>query len=297
MKKPLVSICCTTYNHASYIKDCLEGFLMQETSFTYEILIYDDASTDGTSAIIEDYRKRFPDLIFPVRPDENQYSKGVRGMNFNFNIPRAKGKYIALCEGDDYWTAADKLARQVQFMEENPNVIFTFHNFKKKYGEELASPFFYPSRFLEDSYILNFKESFSTQVQPLTMLFRNVVKNPEGIKVLNGDALLIALLLEKGKAAYLNFVGAHYRIHEGGIHGGQPKYNRVLNSVASRKKMIKYFDQPVKGMLYHRLALFYKQLAKLDYKDKKIIKCVFNLGRMYKYSIFYFFSSGPKLSY
>jgi len=103
---PLVSICCLTYNHAPYIRDAIEGFLMQKTNFPVEILIHDDASTDGTADIIREYETRYPDIIKPIYQTENQYSKGVK-ISWEYQFSRARGKYIALCEGDDYWT--DKL--------------------------------------------------------------------------------------------------------------------------------------------------------------------------------------------
>lgn len=118
MSDPLVSISCITYNHAPFIRECLDGFLMQQTNFPFEILIHDDASTDGTKEIIEEYVDKYSDLIFPIYQTENQYTQGVRGMMARFNFPRAKGKYIALCEGDDYWTDPLKLQKQVNLMEE-----------------------------------------------------------------------------------------------------------------------------------------------------------------------------------
>ena len=119
--RPLVSICSITYNHAPYIRQCLDGFLMQKTNFAYEILINDDCSTDGTTEIIQQYATKYPNVIFPVYHDENQYSKGLRGFYRRFLFPKARGKYIALCEGDDYWTDPLKLQKQVDFLEANPN--------------------------------------------------------------------------------------------------------------------------------------------------------------------------------
>ncbi|HJF69447.1 MAG TPA: glycosyltransferase [Butyricimonas virosa] len=115
---PLVSIDCITYNQAPYIRQCLEGFLMQKTTFLFEILIHDDASTDGTSDIIREYETKYPDLIKPIYQKENQYSKGI-GISATFQFPRAKGKYIAICEGDDYWIDPLKLQKQVDFLEKN----------------------------------------------------------------------------------------------------------------------------------------------------------------------------------
>lgn len=118
MSKLLVSICCLAYNHENFIRDCLDGFIIQKTDFDFEILIHDDASTDKTADIIKEYEALFPKIIKPIYQSENQYSKGI-GVSANFNFPRAKGKYIALCEGDDYWIDPYKLQKQVDFLEVN----------------------------------------------------------------------------------------------------------------------------------------------------------------------------------
>ena len=97
-----VSICCITYNHEDYIADAIESFLMQETDFKYEILIHDDASTDKTADIIRSYELKYPEIIKPIYQTVNQYSKNTKILP-TFLYPKAKGKYIALCEGDDYW--------------------------------------------------------------------------------------------------------------------------------------------------------------------------------------------------
>lgn len=116
----IVSVSCITYNHAKYIRQCLDGILMQKADFQYEILIHDDASTDGTDDIIREYAQKYPTIIKPIFEKENQYSKGVP-ISATFNYPRAEGKYIALCEGDDYWTDPYKLQKQVDFMESHPD--------------------------------------------------------------------------------------------------------------------------------------------------------------------------------
>ncbi len=116
---PLVSICCLTYNHSKYVRQCLDGFLRQETNFKYEIIIHDDCSTDGTIDIIKEYEQKYPSIIKPIIQNENQYSQGVRTILASFVWPKCEGKYIALCEGDDFWIAADKLQRQVDFLENN----------------------------------------------------------------------------------------------------------------------------------------------------------------------------------
>lgn len=118
---PLVSISCITYNHASYIKECIDGFLMQKTNFNFEVLIHDDHSTDGTEEIIKEYAKQYPDIIKPLFEKENQYSLGKPIGSAVWNLPRARGKYVAMCEGDDYWIDPYKLQKQVDFLESHPD--------------------------------------------------------------------------------------------------------------------------------------------------------------------------------
>ncbi len=121
-----VSIVCNTYNHENYIRDALEGFIMQKTDFAYEVLIHDDASTDKTADIIREYEAKYPDIIKPIYQTENQYSKKI-SVSVNFQYPRVKGKYIALCEGDDYWTDSHKLQKQYDVMEAHPELDMCAH--------------------------------------------------------------------------------------------------------------------------------------------------------------------------
>lgn len=123
----MVSVLCNTYNHERYIKDALNGFIMQKTNFKFEVLIHDDASTDKTADIIREYEAKYPDIIKPIYQTENQFSKKVKILR-TYQYPRAKGKYIAMCEGDDCWIDENKLQKQVDFLEANPNCVMTCHN-------------------------------------------------------------------------------------------------------------------------------------------------------------------------
>ena len=114
-----VSIICNVYNQENYVRDALEGFVMQQTNFTFEVLVHDDASTDHTADIVREYEQKYPELIKPIYQTENQYSKFDRTIR-RLQAARAKGKYIAICEGDDYWTDPLKLQKQYDFMEKNP---------------------------------------------------------------------------------------------------------------------------------------------------------------------------------
>ncbi len=126
MNDVLVSICCITYNHEKYLRDALESFLMQKTDFVYEIIIRDDASTDNTANIIREYEQKYPNIVKPIYEKENGYKKGIEPISVT--LKKAKGKYIALCEGDDYWIDEQKLQKQVEYMEGHNNCTLCFHN-------------------------------------------------------------------------------------------------------------------------------------------------------------------------
>jgi glycosyltransferase involved in cell wall biosynthesis len=126
MEEIKVSIICNTYNQEDYIRDAIESFLEQETDFSYEILIHDDASNDGTKKIIEEYATCYPEIIRPFYQEENQYSKGAF-ITRQYQYPRVKGKYTTICEGDDYWIDTHKLQKQVDVLEKNPGCDICVH--------------------------------------------------------------------------------------------------------------------------------------------------------------------------
>ncbi|RXA21933.1 glycosyltransferase [Methanosarcina sp. MSH10X1] len=125
VQEPLVSVCCFTYNHEKYIRDAIEGFLMQKAEFPFEIIVHDDASTDMTVNIIREYEEKYPEIIKPIYQAENQYSKGIQVTISAYK--KSKGKYIAVCEGDDYWTDPLKLQKQILEMEKHPGCHISFH--------------------------------------------------------------------------------------------------------------------------------------------------------------------------
>lgn len=110
-----VSVICNVFNHERYLRDALDGFVKQKTDFPFEVLVHDDASTDGSAEIIREYEEKYPDIIKPIYQQENQFSKGVK-ISQTFNLPRAKGRFLAFCEGDDYWTDTLKLQKQYDFL-------------------------------------------------------------------------------------------------------------------------------------------------------------------------------------
>lgn len=121
----LISICCITYNHERYIEDCLKGFVSQVTNFRFEIVISNDCSTDNTQRIIDIYKEKYPALFRDISPNKNLGAN----QNFYYTFSNAKGKYIAYCEGDDYWIDENKLQMQVDFLENNPEYGMCYTNF------------------------------------------------------------------------------------------------------------------------------------------------------------------------
>ena len=123
----LVSVVCCVFNHEKFLREALDGFINQKTEFSFEIIVHDDASTDGSASIIREYEEKYPNLIKAIYQNENQFSKGVEIYD-EFIIPKVKGKYIATCEGDDFWIDDHKLEKQVLYMENHPDCSFCFTN-------------------------------------------------------------------------------------------------------------------------------------------------------------------------
>lgn len=115
-----VSVICNVFNHGAYVRDALEGFVSQKTDFPFEVLVHDDASTDNSQEIIREYEQKYPHIIKPIYQTQNQYSQRI-SVTRTFQVPRIRGKYVALCEGDDYWTDPLKLQKQYDFMESHPD--------------------------------------------------------------------------------------------------------------------------------------------------------------------------------
>jgi pyruvyltransferase len=172
--KPVVSISCNTYNHEFYIEDALQGFLIQETNFPFEILIHDDASTDRTPEIIRKYEAKYPRLIKPIYQTENQFSKGEVLNRFNFK--KAKGEYIALCHGDDYWINKLKLEKQVSVMN-NMEVGICGHPAKEVdvEGKDLKK-------------LTGYQVSTTTKIDPKELIRKNGNMLPFGSIMITRDA-------------------------------------------------------------------------------------------------------------
>lgn len=222
---PLVSVSTITYNHKDFIGRCIEGVLSQKTNFKIEYLIHDDCSTDGTTEIVKRYAEKYPDVIKPMYETENQYCKGGPWGSIVYNYPRAKGKYIALCEGDDFWTDPYKLQKQVDFMESHPEYSVCFHRFwnVNVYTRERQSDGndeLFRSQLNNDFAEISMNQNFNdVLLLPLTQMFRvgcldySLVHKYKYYR----DTHENYHLLKNGKCALLSFYGAERNMHNGGV--------------------------------------------------------------------------------
>jgi glycosyltransferase involved in cell wall biosynthesis len=238
MKIPLVSVCCAAYNHEQFIKECLDGFLMQKTNFVFEILINDDASTDNTASIIKEYEKKYPDIIKPIYQKENQYSK-EGNVYPRFNFPRAKGKYIAICDGDDYWTDPLKLQQQVDFLEVNSQYALTCGGYISKNlltGENKTILQNKSNLKISEGYTFTLDDMITQWItKSLTVVFRKSVLNLSILQQYKRDRdihLFYHIMVAK-KGYYFNNIFGVYNMHSGGVHSnhhGKINTNAAYNA-------------------------------------------------------------------
>lgn len=284
---PLVSISVVTYQHKNYIRDCLDGILMQKTDFPFEILLGEDASTDGTREICIKYAEQHPDIIRLFLHDRvnNIIINGSPTGRFNFlyNLYSLRGKYIALCEGDDYWTDPLKLQKQIDFLERNKKFSLCSHPY------------------------INFnyqaKESSSVKINrymTLTMVFINnlPLNNMEFIRLLmkvpHCDSVIREIMKRQGLIKFIPDIKPAIRtVHEGGIATSVPRVKSLENSIKTHKAIMEFFADR-KAVEYHQGKITLFKLKKLRLEKSiftfvtKGICLVYNMKTLrYYLSIFY----------
>ncbi len=270
----MVSICCLAYNHEKYIRDALESFLNQKTDFKYEILIHDDASTDNTVKIIKEYEKKYPDIIKPIYQKENQHSKGIK-ISATIQYPRAKGKYIAMCEGDDFWIDSSKLQKQINYLEEHPECSLMVHASKNvtvnKEDIRINKAFEQECDVSTEEIINGGGGFFATN----SMIFRTELTKNFPAFYLNahiGDYPLTIYLSLCGTVHYIPDVMSAYRQ---GVPGSWSENERksMLQSLKNTEKMIELYenlDEDTNGK-YHLIIEENKKQFQTLLKKKRII--------------------------
>lgn len=212
----MVTIRCLAYNHEPYIRQCLEGFVMQKTNFRFEAIVHDDASTDGTADIIKEYAEKYPDIIKPIFETENQYSKRDGSIR-RIMDEHTHGKYVALCEGDDYWIDPLKLQKQVDFLEQNLDYSMCFHNAiifncVVNLRERIKSfNSFSNDKDLQIEDVIN-----QWNIPTASILYRRVARKETPV-FFSGDYVLSLSLASSGKVHYIDQYMSVYRLNEGGV--------------------------------------------------------------------------------
>ena len=263
---PKVSVICLTYNHRAYIEQCLQGFVMQKTDFPFEVIVHDDASTDGTADIVRKYTEAYPHIIKLIQQQENQWRKGKTLKTFIYPILR--GKYVAFCEGDDYWTDENKLQKQVDFLDNHPDYSICFHPVQIYWQDSGIYDKIFPAEsyhFNKD--ILNLddllKHNF-IQTNSVLMRWRFYTDSWDLIpdQILPGDWFLFLLHAEKGRIKLLPDIMGIYRKHRQGIWYGARRSQKWFEYTAPFS--LRFFEAVKKYFGYEHTA----ELVLLKYGHK-----------------------------
>ena len=206
-----VSILTTAYNHAPYIAQALDSFLMQKTNFPFEIIVHDDASTDGTADIIQTYASKYPDKIRAIFQKENQYSKGINV--YQFMIPCVHGTYLAICEGDDFWCDENKLQLQADWLDQHPQYSACVHNTKRIDLKNQTERIWFPCDGDNDLSIEQVLAGGSACFHNSSLMWRKSIQIPEVFSEVKnfGDYVLAICLAMQGKIRYFSRVMSVYR--------------------------------------------------------------------------------------
>lgn len=240
----MVTIHCITYNQELYLRDCLEGFVMQKTNFRFEAIVHDDASTDSTATIIREYEEKYPDIIKPIYETENQYSKHDGSLD-KIMAEHTHGKYVAICEGDDYWTDPLKLQKQFELMEAHPECSLCFHaNYKLMPSGDIIShhPFPIKQFYTVEDAILGGGGFMATN----SMFFpwhyiENEVRPDFWKNCPIGDLPAMLFLASKGVFGYIDETMSVYRVSSVGSWTSNQK--TVKKRRIHYKKILKMFDE------------------------------------------------------
>ncbi|MEB2784123.1 glycosyltransferase family 2 protein [Algoriphagus persicinus] len=260
---PLVSICVQTYQHEKFIAQCLDSLLIQKTDFDFEIIVGEDGSSDRTGEICDLYAKNHPDKIRLFKRDpKNKISiRGKKTGRFNFleNLKAARGKYICLCDGDDYWTNDRKLQKQFQFLNENPEVSLVYSSYihqkidLSSVVEPVKDKIFEPEEVKTIHYLGHVS----------TWMFRNdlqsLLSNPIIYKAFAMDMVLFAYFKIKGKIAGQSFTSSFYRYNISGMFRSKKKAESARDFAILHYYFFRYIHYSVHTFLTSGSGYFIKK--------------------------------------
>lgn len=215
-----VTIRCITYNQKDYIRQCLDGFVIQRTNFRFEAIVHDDASTDGTDEIVREYAEKYPDIIKPIFETENQYSKHDGSLGRIMNA-HTRGQYVAFCEGDDYWTDPLKLQKQADFLDANPQCSLTYHACKNVFSTPCKDNILFGESVKESYSEVDFVALYPFQTATVMcrkeILDSDLYKKAQAIGCVFGDVLMYFTASRFGTIEGVNEQMSVYRRHKNGI--------------------------------------------------------------------------------
>lgn len=288
---PLVTICCITYNHAAYIRECLNGFLMQETNFKFEVVIHDDASTDETQSIIKEYCEKYPNVFSPIFQHVNQYSKGIKSIIQTFCVPQFRGKYIAMCEGDDYWIDPYKLQKQVDFLESHPDYGMCYTKVKRfvqknnKFIDEWGGP----NEKLEDLLERNTVPTLTAVIRSEIYSSYSKELKKENKNWLMGDYPIWLYSSIKSRIHYLDEITGVYRIcNESASHS-----KSLIKTYTFRCNFFQIKDQIMKKLKVTLNEPEYNRIMKAKYFELLPLALILNDTKCID-SAKKFYSKNPK---
>jgi glycosyltransferase involved in cell wall biosynthesis len=281
--KPLVSIFCLAYNHEAFIEKAIESWLMQKTDFMFEAVIGEDNSTDRTREIVFDYAKKYPEIFRVITSESNV------GMRENAMRTRmaCTGKYIAFCEGDDYWIDPLKLQKQIDIMEAHPEYSLCFHDAITLWDDKSRpAHLFCPADLKEVTGTTDVINGWYIPTASMLMLNDCVSNLPDWFQnVYNGDWALQMILSTQGKFRYIDEPMSVYRKNQGGMSGDA--YDRAEDIIDKKIELLRYFDAYSKKEYTEEIAEKIKCLEKekKDYslkKRNKMLYRIMNPGRTLK---------------
>ena len=215
-----VTVRCITYNQNDYIRQCLDGFVMQRTNFRFEAIVHDDASTDGTDEIVREYAEKYPDIVKPIFETENQYSKHDGSLGRIMNA-HTRGQYVAFCEGDDYWTDPLKLQKQADFLDANPQCSLTYHACKNVFSTPCKDNILFGESVKESYSEVDFVALYPFQTATVMcrkeILDSDLYKKAQAIGCVFGDVLMYFTASRFGTIEGVNEQMSVYRRHKNGI--------------------------------------------------------------------------------
>ena len=276
----MVTIRCITYNHERYIRQCLEGFIMQKTNFRFEAIVHDDASTDGTANIIREYAKKYPDIIKPIIETENQYSK-LDGSIQRIMNEHIHGKYVAMCEGDDYWIDPLKLQKQVDFLESNSEYSMCAHNAFVFYQQKNDACLFNKTSYSGDLSVHDAIHAWKIPTASILVLSEVAKEYPSWLAVIySGDYSLILRTLLKGKIYLISDIMSVYRVSYVGYSASALYKGKNIFMLEQRLILLESFLRGTGGMfameIESKISYLKEEIIFQECKDnRKILRLLF----------------------